>query len=160
MNIYFSCGVHEGETLPEGRGTSPELAKVRATLAEARLACDRAGVDLVVAFVPAKFRVYRDLCTFRPEATCKTWDVDDLPRALGEAVAELSPEIGFLDLTPHFQAEAALGNLPYLIDDTHWSAQGHQSAARAIGDLLATRADRRSNRPHNRLVRDDGKARR
>ena len=140
--VYFSCGVHEGEGLPATpRERSPELARLRSILAEARGACDRAGVDLIVAFVPAKFRVLHDLCGFEPGSPTLAWPIDKLPEALRDAVAEVSPAIGFLDLTDRFRQDARAGTLPYLADDTHWSAAGHRSAALALGDLIEARSD-------------------
>jgi hypothetical protein len=139
VDIYFSCGVHEGEALPPARSDSAELRRTRSILADAHAACRGAGVELVVAFVPAKFRVYRDFCTFPADSPCRSWDVDDLPGALEHAVASISDEIGFLDLTTRFRAEAAAGYLPYLTDDTHWSSEGHRAAADALADFLAER---------------------
>jgi hypothetical protein len=139
VDIYFSCGVHEGAALPAARSDSAELRHTRSILAEAHAACRGAGIDLVVAFVPAKFRVYRDFCTFEANSPCRSWDVDDLPAALKHAVAAISDEIGFLDLTTRLRAEAAAGSLPYLTDDTHWSSEGHRAAADALADFLARR---------------------
>jgi hypothetical protein len=140
VDIYFSCGVHEGEALPAApRCDSPAMEAVRATLAEAREACARRGIELIVAFVPTKFRVYRDLCAFDPDSPCRDWPVDDLPEALREAVALLGPDVGFLDLTPRFRNEASRGALPYLLDDTHWSPDGHRIAAEALAEFLADR---------------------
>jgi hypothetical protein len=51
-------------------------------------------------------------------------------------VAAISPSVRFLDLTPRFRAEAAAGGLPYLADDAHWSARGHQVAAEELAPLL------------------------
>ncbi len=48
----------------------------------------------------------------------------------------MSPSVRFLDLTPRFRAEAAAGGLPYLADDSHWSARGHQVAAEELAHLL------------------------
>lgn len=150
--IAFSCGVHEGEALPEGRARSRELEQTRHILAEAHAACRAAGVDLVIAFVPAKFRVYRDLCSFPAGSPCSTWGVDELPDALRGAVGSISSEIGYLDLTPTFRARAAAGSLPYLADDTHWSPQGHDTAARALAEFLDRRAAIRSACPPVALV--------
>ena len=48
-------------------------------------------------------------------------------------------DVGFLDLTPVLQARAVEGELVYLADDTHWSAQGHRAAALAVADFLRRR---------------------
>ncbi len=70
--------------------------------------------------------------------------VDDLPGALGAAVAADLPGVRFLDLTPRFRAEAAAGALLYLADDNHWSPRGHRVAAEELASVL---------RPTARVVR-------
>ncbi len=138
--IYFSCGDHEGERRRgASRARSEELRRVRSILAEARAACEKAGIDLIVAFVPTKFRVYRDRCRFGADSLCRDWATDDLPEALAAALALDAPGSGFLDLTVPFRADAASGELPYLADDTHWSARGHEVAAEALAGLIAAR---------------------
>jgi lysophospholipase L1-like esterase len=135
--IVFSCGVHEGVDLPAvPRGESPALEKVRDVLGEAEALCAGQGIDLVVVFVPTKFRVYGPRCSFAPESPCRSWRVDDLPRALGEAVRTVSDRIGFLDLTPRLQDESCRRPLLYLPDDTHWSAEGHGVVAEAVAKRL------------------------
>jgi hypothetical protein len=96
-------------------------------------------VDLVVVVVPTKFRVYRDLCSFDANAACPSWPVDDLPRTVREAVAEVSGAVGYLDLTRRLRAEAASGAVLYLPDDPHWTAEGHRVAARALAEYLDSR---------------------
>ncbi len=91
----------------------------------------------MVAFIPAKFRVYREFCRFAPDSPCLTWQLDGLAQALEATVSQVSPEIGYLDLTTKFRAETAKGSLLYLADDTHWSPEGHLAAANAIADYLA-----------------------
>ncbi|APW59443.1 alginate O-acetyltransferase AlgX-related protein [Paludisphaera borealis] len=138
--IYFSCGVHEGDAdRVSSRAGSPALKQFQAILTEARALCRAQGVDLVVAFVPAKFRVYRDLCRFDPDSLCRGWPVDDLPSAVERAVRASGDDVGFLDLTPSLHARAAEGELVYLADDTHWSAEGHRVAALAVADFLKRR---------------------
>lgn len=138
--IYFSCGVHEGEAEGvAGRCDSTALQRFRAIVAEARALCRERGVDLVVAFVPSKFRVYRDLCRFAPDSPCRDWPVDALPAAVEAAVRASGDDVGFLDLTPALHARAAQGELVYLADDTHWSAQGHRASALALADFLKRR---------------------
>ena len=147
LPIYFGTGVQHGEGGPAlPRDGCPELGKVQSILAEAHTLCRRQGVDLVVVFVPSKFRVYRDACSFEGDSPCRSWPVDDLPGALRSAAAAVSPAVGFLDLTPPLQAEAAGGALLYLPDDPHWTADGHRAAARALADYLGTRGALSRNR--------------
>ncbi|WP_165245308.1 alginate O-acetyltransferase AlgX-related protein [Paludisphaera soli] len=138
--IYFSCGVHEGdaEAVP-GRAKPETMARLKEVFAEAEALCRARGIELVVAFVPSKFRVYRDLCAFEAGSPCPGWPVDDLPNAVAKAAREASPAIEFVDLTPRLHAEAEAGKLVYLPDDTHWSADGHQVAALAIAERLDDR---------------------
>ncbi|MDG3004011.1 alginate O-acetyltransferase AlgX-related protein [Paludisphaera mucosa] len=141
--MVFGTGIQHGAGGPEfPRGTSPELERIRAILADARALCREHGVDLVVAFVPAKFRVYRDLCRFAPDSPCTAWPSDDLPDDVGRVVAGLGPDVGFVDLTPPFRAAAEAGGLVYLPDDTHWSEEGHRLAAEALAPVLESRLDR------------------
>jgi hypothetical protein len=128
------------------RADSPGFDRVRAALNEAYRLCRSRRIALTVVFIPAKYRVYRDLCSIdrAPPA------VDDLPRALGDAVAGIAPEIGYLDLTPRFRSEAARGALLYLPDDTHWSAAGHRVAALEVADAIG-----RADRPRSHARRGD-----
>ena len=64
----------------------------------AHTACIVNQVPLLVVFVPEKFRVYKDYCTFRPDNPCVDWVLGDLPGELGARVAALGRGIGFLDL--------------------------------------------------------------
>lgn len=135
---------------PDGTSRADSLGfdRARAALDEASRLCASRGIALTVVFIPSKYRVYRDYCTFDrgPPA------VDDLPGALADAVAALGPEIRFLDLTPTFRAEAARGALLYLPDDTHWSAEGHRLAASAIADPI-----QQADRAHPVLGRVDAR---
>lgn len=150
VEVYFSCGVHEGDAdRVAGRCHSPALDRFRAIISDAAALCRSRGVDLVVAFVPAKFRVYRDLCRFDPDSVCRDWPVDELPKAVERAVRTSGDDVGFLDLTPALHARAAEGGLVYLADDTHWSAEGHRVAALAVADLLK----RRGAEPSSALAR-------
>jgi len=115
------------------------LEEVVSVLAAAHAECTANRITLFVVFAPQKFRVYQKYCTFPPDNPCARWVVDDLPERLHARVAAISPEIGFLDLTPVLAAEAAQGRLLYFADDTHWSAAGHQAAGRAIADAVARR---------------------
>jgi len=144
--MYFSCADYEAGGLSEASADGPNgWKRVRSVLADAHALCAREGIDLVVVFIPTKFRVYRDLCTFDPQSPCTGWPVGNLPGALKDGVASISDEIGFLDLTPRLQAEAKGGAVLYLPDDTHWSAEGHRSTAVAVAEFLTER--RATHRP-------------
>jgi hypothetical protein len=137
--VYFSCGVHEGA--PEavaGRARPETTAKLRAVFDEAAEACRARGMELIVAFVPAKFRVYRDLCRFDASSPCPSWPIDDLPAVVDDVARAAG--VDFLDLSPTLKAEAEAGRLVYLADDTHWSAEGHRAAAAAIAERIGDRA--------------------
>ena len=138
-DVYFSCGVNEGkEPRPYG-DMSVGFELLRSVLTAAQTDCAQHGIDLIVVFVPAKFRVYANLCTFDRDSPCRNWKLDDLPARIQELLVSVPGEIGYLDLTPRFRAEADAGTLPYLVDDTHWSARGHRAAAEAIASILSTR---------------------
>jgi hypothetical protein len=137
VDMYFGSEDQHDESVSVGSlATSPELKRVQSQLAEAHSLCRRQGIQLVVMFIPSKFRVYRDLCTFDRDSPCLAWPDNDLPRALKAKLDEISAEISFLDLTPRFHAEAARGSLIYLPDDTHWSSEGHRVAAQELAGFL------------------------
>jgi hypothetical protein len=117
------------------------LDKVVSVLTDADAACAASGSPLLVVFAPQKFRVYKDYCTFRPDNPCARWVLDDLPERLRARVGAIGTGISFLDLTPALAAEAARGRLLYFADDTHWSAEGHRAAGRAIAAHVAGRRD-------------------
>ncbi len=97
------------------------------------------GARLVLVVVPEKFRVHHGLLEFPERSDCAHWVPDDLPARLEALGREVSPEIGFLDLTPALAAEAARGEIVYFPDDTHWTDAGHRVAARAIDGYLRER---------------------
>lgn len=135
--VYFATGIQHGEEGPAlPRKSCVEMNKFRDVLQEAGALCKRNGVKLIVAFIPAKFRICREFCRFEPGSPCLSWPTDDLPRVLQAKVHDVSTEIGYLDLTPHFRARTAAGSLLYLADDTHWSPEGHRAAANAFATHL------------------------
>jgi hypothetical protein len=50
-----------------------------------------------------------------------------------DLVASVSPEIGFVDLTPALSAAAARGEMVFFPDDSHWTVAGN----RVVADVLA-----------------------
>ena len=132
MRMYF------GE---EASALSPRdldaLEKTRSILANAFEQTERHGIQLVVAFAPIAYRVYHEVADFteaRPEL--HWWTLSDLPERLGRILSDISPRIGYVDLTPALVAAAREGRLVYLLDDTHWTIEGHAVVARALNDYL------------------------
>ena len=112
------------------------LKKIKSILAEAYRLCREHDIRFVVAFAPWDYRVYYDLPNFTPTSeTIKRWIISDLPQRFAAVVADISPDIDYLDLTPVFKAEVKKGTSVFLSDDPHWTAEGHRIAAEALQKL-------------------------
>jgi hypothetical protein len=107
-------------------------------LGKAQQLCVADGVHMVFAFIPTKFRALRNLCEFPRESECRNWSLSDLPQRFQEAVGKISPEMGFIDLTPYLTAASRAGNRPFYPDDDHWTPAGEKAAAEAIHHYLAS----------------------
>jgi hypothetical protein len=118
---------------PQDREAIEKLAQI---LKSAYEVCEVEKMRLVVVFIPTKFRVYQGLCTFAANSPCASWIRNELPETLGNIVAQISPGIGYLDLTDPFREQAAKGPLLYFADDTHWSPEGHKLAAQLLDQFL------------------------
>ncbi len=103
-------------------------------LREGHGVCIANSAVLVVAYVPRKERVYRDLCTFSADSDVPRWELNDLSQQLGPWCEETG--IKYLDLTPALHAAARQGRLAYLVDDAHWAADGHAVAAEELAQVL------------------------
>jgi hypothetical protein len=119
------------------------LMETRNILEAAYELSKRNGIDFVVAFAPSKYRVYDGIADFT-EATegFKSWKLNDLPDQMKTVVTSISPKIGYLDLTPALRRESAKGVMTYLLEDTHWTAEGHRVVAEAIHELLVGRSQK------------------
>jgi SGNH hydrolase-like domain, acetyltransferase AlgX len=132
LDVYFDDEAN-GEFGPFER---ERLHKAELALAEGKRRCDQAGVRLLVAYIPTKFRVYRDYCEFERTSPCRSWRPWDLPQRFAELCARNG--IDFLDLTGALKEEARAGHLLYVPQDTHWDRGAHELVSR----LLAARYDR------------------
>ncbi len=112
------------------------------TLADAYRLLAAQGSRLVFVFVPSKFRVLRPFCSFPPESECGNWVPNNMSERLENAAASISPDIGYLDLTPRLLDAVKEGILPYYPDDEHWSPEGHRIAADAINQYLVGSAQK------------------
>jgi hypothetical protein len=109
------------------------LTKAVAALHEGQRLLSERGIPLLVAYIPSKFRVYRDYCRFAPGSPCLSWRLTDLPERVADACARQG--IPFVDLTGLFRQQAAAGRLLYVPQDSHWDRQAHEQVAA----LLETR---------------------
>jgi hypothetical protein len=94
------------------------------------------GARLIVMYIPTKYRVYGDFVELPPASDLRGSVLSDLPARLKQLASRVSPDLGFLDLTPLFRSAAAEGAVLYLSDDTHWNPEGQYLAAKALMDVI------------------------
>jgi hypothetical protein len=96
--------------------------------------CRQHGIRLVAVYIPIKFRVYGDLCTYPAGSPCVRWK----PWTLEAQFAAFSRAAGieFLSLTEPMQRAAAAGHVVYAPEDSHWSAEGHRFVAEQLAKLV------------------------
>lgn len=104
------------------------------TLREAHRLSVAQGAEFLVVYVPRKFRVYREFLAISPGTGIAAWTINDLPQALGDWCAQNG--MSFVDTTPRLREVAARGEHPYFVDDVHWNALGHATAAAVVIDFL------------------------
>lgn len=95
------------------------------------------GGTLLVAHIPMKIDVYRDLLAFPDDSVVQDWVPLELATTL-QAWAD-GNGVNYMDLTPALQQAAADGTLVYFLDDAHWTPEGHQVVARTVLDHLTTK---------------------
>lgn len=108
-----------------------------AILAAARDDATGAGATFLLVGAPTMWEVYPeewDRFRERKGLPAGGWDFDGPNRRLAELATRLG--IGYLDLRPALR-EAAPGGTPlYFHRDIHWTAAGHEVAARALAEYL------------------------
>ncbi|WP_170399588.1 alginate O-acetyltransferase AlgX-related protein [Ruegeria arenilitoris] len=95
------------------------------------------GSRLLVAHIPMKIDVYRDLLAFPDDSIVQDWAPLELAAKLQTWADENGIE--YMDLTPALQQAAADGTLVYFLDDAHWTPEGHQVVAHTVIDHLTTK---------------------
>ncbi|MGH7232199.1 MAG: PAS domain S-box protein, partial [Nitrospiraceae bacterium] len=135
--VYFVA--NENETALDPREME-SLRKIRSTFEAAYQITHERGIQFMVVFAPDTHRVYLGLPNIvEVSDAVRTWKLNDLPERIRTMVAEISPDILYLDLTPSLRAAAQRGIPVYLQDDTHWTVEGHRIAAEALHQSLAGR---------------------
>jgi hypothetical protein len=114
------------------------LDRLKGILAEGYRLCRQQGIRLIVVFAPTEYRVYDGLPNVSEVSEeARQWVVNDLPDRLRIMARGISPEIGYVDLTPTFKSQVANGTMVFLEDDTHWSSDGHQVVAQTLHHTLS-----------------------
>jgi hypothetical protein len=111
------------------------LRMTRDVLQDAARDCQARGIRLVVAFVPAKWRVYAPLVRIDDGAELLQWDVTDLNRRLLDGIEDVEA-IEYVDLTEPLAEAARRGELVYALDDAHWTAAGHAVVTERLRDVI------------------------
>jgi hypothetical protein len=113
-----------------------EVEPITQAISDFRSELETVGADYALVFVPTKYRVLHELCTF-PPASKIAHPADNLsgtPTYLAAWASEAA--ISFLDLTPQLKAAARAGEIPWFWGDTHWNEVGHRVAGEAVARWL------------------------
>jgi lysophospholipase L1-like esterase len=111
-----------------------DLEVAQQTLREANTLTSANDCQLVVVYIPRKFRVYRDHCHFEPGSRCARWELNDLPKVLEQWCR--GQGIAFFDTTAVLEARVAAGHHTYYPDDVHWNPEGHRVVAEALAQRI------------------------
>jgi lysophospholipase L1-like esterase len=139
-----SIGPHRGQKIlfaPEAavRWTQFEhdrWDRAQHSLREAARTARERDVNLLLVYVPMKFRVYRDFTELPPGSELRDWTLWPLPDLFAQFC--LTEELACLDLTELLRDSVRAGEMPYALTDSHWSPEGHQLIARALEELLTS----------------------
>jgi hypothetical protein len=119
------------------RLSEEKLNKTIAYIAEGARLCRERNIQFVVAFVPEKYRVYRNLRNVElASGTIRSWQVSSLPAEMGRRLADLGLAVEYVDLTQSLQEASQEGIATYFADDTHWTAAGNQLVAETLDRTL------------------------
>ncbi len=94
-------------------------------------------VELLLVYVPIKFRVYRDFIEFPPNSALASWTVWPLPELFDRFCRREG--LACLDLTGLLRDAVRVGGMPHAPADSHWSPEGHRLIARRLEEILAAR---------------------
>jgi hypothetical protein len=96
------------------------------------------GVNVVLVYIPTKYRVYRDAVTLPAESPMQSWGVwKRLPRHFVELCLQL--DLRCVDLTEPFRRAVRQGVTVYARTDSHWGPEGHALVAEELAKILRNR---------------------
>lgn len=91
------------------------------------------GTEIILVFVPIKYRVYAPFVEFGETSRANDWALWPLDREFLAFCRDAGVEC--MSLTDAFSADVARGGMPYWPTDTHWSPAGHV----LVAELLAAK---------------------
>jgi hypothetical protein len=109
-------------------------ARARQKLRDAARVTRERDVELLLVYVPVKFRVFRGFIDVPPGGEVRDWTLWPLPELFAQFCD--GDALTCLDLTPLLRAAVADGRMPHALADTHWSPEGHALVARWIEERL------------------------
>jgi hypothetical protein len=92
------------------------------------------GVQLLLAFIPIKFRVYRPYVELPSGSPMQSWTVWPIREFFADFCR--AEAVVCLDLTVALPRALDAGGQPYALTDTHWSAEGHDIVAHAVKEKI------------------------
>jgi SGNH hydrolase-like domain, acetyltransferase AlgX len=93
------------------------------------------GAEVILVYVPIKFRVYREFIRIPPHSPLRRWGVwKSLPQKFTEFCR--SVPVPCVDLTARLQQAVREGVDAYALTDTHWSSEGHAVVAAELERVL------------------------
>jgi hypothetical protein len=113
-------------------GHADEAGHITAALEDFGAELARRGARLAVVFVPTKYRVLADECSFAPTSNLSNRQANLTPLRDHMRAWRTSSGIAMLDLTDALKSAAQSGRSPWFWGDTHWNASGHAIAAAEI----------------------------
>jgi hypothetical protein len=139
-----ATGPHRGERVlfwPEAAAPWGEFERDRWDRAQhffregARTARER-DVNLLLVYVPIKFRVYRDIIELPPGSEVRDWALWPLPDLFAQFCR--TEGLTCLDLTELLRDSVRAGGMPHAPTDSHWNPEGHRLIARALQERLTS----------------------
>ncbi len=106
----------------------------KATFRRGQEICRARNIRLVAFYIPMKFRVYGDFCTYPAGSPCAGWRPWDLEARFAAFCREAG--IAFVSLTEPMRRAAAAGDVAYAPEDSHWNAAGHAFVARQVSAAI------------------------
>jgi len=139
---YLSVGQQEREivyfydygAVPWTDYEQDRWAITKDALLEGARYCNDQGIELIIAYVPTKYRVYRDFIQLPEGSEMAQWSVWPLPEIFGKFCEDA--DLTCVDLTPPLIEHTRTNQNPYFHTDTHWSTDGHAAVASIVADML------------------------